>query len=835
MEKFKLFIKSITACDTFLSALLSFICYVLLKIFIFGGIAYDKISDFYSGPSIYVNVSKYSDILFIWLYIVLFFIFICFFKIKKINSLRLIERIIFAFGVAFICSFSVYSCINTYDSQNFLVENYSLPFILFFAFFYLMNIDRTKIPVTFIQVVMTLGYSLIIPPQIISSGNISVGLVLIFGFIISLSLFDIIRRRKHNKLKDKISPFALAPILILLFGQNYAAISMSLDDHHFGEAISTFWSHEYFGAKYYKDIMLVHGYSDVLPMIVGKYIMKDCYASGYYLGSSFLFNLGLIIKFVLLYILFEGRLNFIVPSAMCYSSVGLFIPSYLLLIRNKIFDKKYLFLFLIGVCAVLFSVYRTSIGTAWLVAVLPAVIWSLIDIKNNEKYSKKSLICFLLFYCICFLILGTVFKDEIVGYLSKGIYYLKGNLIVFGNFNSLRQFWMFILKAFQYILTPFLIFLLMKEFTYSNPKRYNLLLMSFAIIYPLCLLTYSLGRVDNNTLPRSAEISYEYFCILLPLFIMINKERYQKFYSVMSKIFILISLIIIFKHSYYLGNMFERKIDFQPINSPVAKNLGTMVLTTKKLQALESIYTVVNKYSKSDDDFLDLSNHGLYYFYLNKKMPIPYVSFYNIISPSLMDEYVENFSPEKYRVILISPVIRHDNIYVSLRIPEFYRKILLSKRYFVLDKDEHVYLILSDNFHEFSKNELSKLDNILGNSNLGRLPEVWASSENLFKNLDDLNLKYNISVKNNDIYINFLSPVSGDDIEYIYFNFGKNSSLSVSTYGSSTSVECISKSGQVLIPFDNIPSWLLNKNVKSIKITLENNPKFVDVKFYKRK
>ena len=88
---------------------------------------------------------------------------------------------------------------------------------------------------------------------------------------------------------------------------------------------------------------------------------------------------------------------------MCYSSVGLFIPSYLLLIRNKIFDKKYLFLFLIGVCAVLFSVYRTSIGTAWLVAVLPAVIWSLIDIKNNEKYSKKSLICFLLFYCICFL------------------------------------------------------------------------------------------------------------------------------------------------------------------------------------------------------------------------------------------------------------------------------------------------------------------------------------------------------------------------------------------------------------------------------------------------
>lgn len=71
-------------------------------------------------------------------------------------------------------------------------------------------------------------------------------------------------------------------------------------------------------------------------------------------------------------------------------------------------------------------------------------------------------------------------------------------------------------------------------------------------------------------------------------------------------------------------------------------------------------------------------------------MPMPFVSFYNIVSPELIDDYTETFKPENTRVIHISPVIRHDDVYVSLRIPRYIEKlsylknILLWKRIIIL-------------------------------------------------------------------------------------------------------------------------------------------------------
>lgn len=836
MLKFKEFIKSITFCDTFWALILSIITFVISYKYIYWNIGYlNGIPDFYSGTSIYRNVNKFSDIIFLFAYVILFFVFV--FIVKKCKKFNMSE----SFAKMFSAMIAVVACssITVFVNKllfplNFLDEKMPLILTVLFAVFYLSDIKFKKIQLIITQLIMLLGYAVLVPPRELSSGT--VWEVLLFVIIISVSVFDIFRRKNFDSLKARISPFALAPFAVLLFGGNYNSFIMSPDDHHLGEYISTFWSHDFFGAKYYKDIMLVHGYSDVLPMAAGKYIFGNNTAEAFYIGHTFLRNIEVIVNFLLIYCVFGGRLNFVLSSLFFPMESGFLIPSYMVLIKNKVFNHRYMFICLTVVCGILFSAYRTTLGSAWIAAALPALGMAFYLLFKDKNYSKKLNILLIAVMLGLVGILAGIFSEEVLGFFSKSVFYLKANLIVFGNYVSTKSVWIILAKVFQYILIPVMIVLFIKELLSEDKKRENILLLSFAILYPLLLASYSLGRVDGDTFWRSYFISYQYMLFVIPLYFYINRERYQEFFVWLNRGFIILSAVILIMQTVSAGKMFEKRPKVVPLNSPIAKNLGTMLVSDTKLEELDNIYSVIEKYSKADDDFLDLTNHGMLYFYMNKKMPIPYVSFYNIVSPELLKDFAQQFSPENIRVILISPVIRHDDVYVSLRIPELYRKILLSGKYSVLEKDNHVYLIYDENKNKFTKNELNIIDTILGQANLRKLPEVWAlAGEKLTNKLEEQKIDYSADCKQNTCEIKFKTELNGQAFDYIYFDFNTAANAIMNVNDSQTEVSFTTNSGKALIPFDNIPSWLLSDDIKSVTINLTGGTQNLNVRFYKRK
>lgn len=839
MVKLKEFIKSIAVCDTFFALIMSVIVYVFSFKFLYWKIGYvNGVADFYTGTSIYRNVSKYSDILFIFLYIILFFGML--FIVKRCRNFDIKESIS-KMASALLCTVTVSSLISFINfvlmPLDFLSNNMSFILTILFCIFYLAGIKLEKLPVTFMQIVMLGGYAVMLPPKDLSSGTFWEGLL--FALLISLSLFDILRRKNFSSIKLKISPLALAPFVVLLFGANYNAVIMSPDDHHFGEFISTFWSHDFFGAKYYKDIMLVHGYCDVLPMAAGKYIFANNTAEAFYMGSTLISNLFLIIIFCLLYFIFSGNLGFVIPSLFFPMESAFLIPSYLFLIKDRIFKHRYLFVFLMILCGILFSIYRTTLGSAWLFASIPAIAYSFYLIVKDKNYSKKSLALFLSLIIAVIAIFAGIFKEEIIGFFSKSVYYLKANLVVFGNYLSVKSGWISAAKLMQYIFMPVMILVMLKEFISgdkSDKNKQNLLFLSFAILYPMSLLSYSLGRVDGTELWRSYSISYQYLLLMLPFYLYLNKDRYQKPYIWLKRIFIAMSVVILLLQISLVNKMFVKRNQVQPIKSNAFKNLGSMQISDNKRDELESIYSVLSKYSKSDSDFLDLTNHGMLYFYMNKKMPMPFVSFYNVVSPELIDDYTETFKPENTRVIHISPVIRHDDVYVSLRIPQLYRKIILSQKYFVMEKDNNTYLIYDENGHKFSNSELNSIDTILGQTNLRKLPEVWAvSGRKLTDKLSQTDVNYSLKKEANTLQIKFSTDINGRTFDYIYLDFGKGLEAKAKINTSPTEVSFDSDSGKVLIPFDNIPSWLLTESLNTIDFCLNNVISNVSIKFYKRK
>ena len=146
------------------------------------------------------------------------------------------------------------------------------------------------------------------------------------------------------------------------------------------------------------------------------------------------------------------------------------------------------------------------------------------------------------------------------------------------------------------------------------------------------------------------------------------------------------------------------------------------------------------------------------------------------------------------------------------------------------------YLIYDENGHKFSNSELNIVDTILGQTNLRKLPEVWAvSGRKLTDKLSQTDVNYSLKKETNTLHIKFSTDINGRTFDYIYLDFGKSLEAKAKINTSPTEVSFASDSGKVLIPFDNIPSWLLTESLNTIDFCLNNEISNVSIKFYKRK
>ncbi|MCD7780773.1 MAG: hypothetical protein LUH05_08905, partial [Candidatus Gastranaerophilales bacterium] len=163
-----------------------------------------------------------------------------------------------------------------------------------------------------------------------------------------------------------------------------------------------------------------------------------------------------------------------------------------------------------------------------------------------------------------------------------------------------------------------------------------------------------------------------------------------------------------------------------------------------------------------------------------------------------------------------------------------YREILLSGKYSLLEYKENVFLIKNKNNVKFSNDELKELDEILSNANLNFLPEVWANSINTLP-VKKITPKFYSYIEDNKITVKFYNNEKVKDVNLLMISVKEPEIFNIKINNSQSELKCKSKTGKVLIPLDNFPSWLLNENFNEITITaVGNNTDDYNIEFYTR-
>lgn len=825
-----LFIMSIMRAN-FLDFIITTVITVIISIMLYG-ILYDiciyhNLNDFYVGTTIYQNHNKYLDIGIYFIYLV---IFLCTIIITTLLREKIETKI------------------NLDTIKNFITEKTNKITSFFKEMHIVKFIKNFKLP-SFIykyQWIGALGYILLYPfDYALGEGGFHYKIVPIILILIFLTLLDVY---KINKKEQKtISPFILCSLLFtLLFIPFNAMNTFSIDNHHHGESFGTYFQHINYKLEYYKDIMLVHGYVDVAPSFLGHHLFDDTTIYGYKLGSVFLRNIIYIISMLMSFSIFKKAPFFTIPIILYVrpTTEFLFITTFIYILNKFFENKNQIWLYLYIIIAFAFCMYRTTHGSFWFIASMPFATYMIYHIcKRNKKtkYLKLS------FACLILLILLYIEKDTIYNYLLESTYYIKGNLLSFGNNfskrNNLISIVDFSIKTFALIILPFFIVTLFKELNKKERNHKIIYFLIFSILFPLVAISYSLGRIDGDAMGRISQVSIIYLCLLLPYYIYLKDKKKELIVAIFSFFCINIWTMeytmtdLYGKYMVIYNNLTNKK---QTNNKTF--NIGKVNFPKYKYNNLNDLNNIVMKYSNSNSDFLDITNSGTLYMFLNKKIPIKFVSFYNIPSLKQSEQTLEILKKLPPKIISIAGTSQiHDDVIFPLRMNPVYRWILLEYNYKLIKSKTHSFLIKTDEKQEYTKNELFTLDRIFADTsnnkkNLKHLPEAWGNS---IKTLPMTKIEIPYSVENikDKILIKFEQPIKGKDIDLIHLKpiHSQNLSYSVEINSSDSILKFDSKKGNVLFPFDVFPSWLLAKNIKEITIT--TNEKINDeilIEFYKR-
>ncbi|MDD3436725.1 MAG: hypothetical protein PHC64_06200 [Candidatus Gastranaerophilales bacterium] len=646
--------------------------------------------------------------------------------------------------------------------------------------------------------------------------------------IVFLILFSLIRIYRCVYIKnEKFSLVTFLPLILYFWGTNYIYNAINIDDFHNGETLATFYIHDKFHAKFYKDIMLVHGFVDIVPPWLGKYIFNNNNIYGFLLGNSLWANISLLLNSSLALFVFRKKpilasgILLMLPLFSTSSFFYTFALAYLFLLEKMTDTKSIVWLYVYTISAFIIANYSTTIGTAWFIASLPLAFYMFYCLLKSEMNIKTKLLQVFSLLFLNVLILYCL-KDFYAEYFQKAQFYIHANLFSFGNNFSesihFREIFSSFIKLFAFLTVPcFIVELVNSD---KKNKQYVFMLI-FAVLWCSLLINYSFGRIDYIKLGRFRQISFAYITVLIPYLIFISRPKFTKYLEILLIASIFITSVPIFIH-------FNIKHD---------KSSG-FGLNLNYINRLINLKTFVDKNSENLYDYLDLTNRGMHYMYMIKKPPIPYFSFYTIVSTKQAKDALNKIIKNEPNVILISSSnLLYDDIYPSLRINPIYRWILLSGKYSILEDNGNVFL-LKKNIHKYNYSELKHLDNIFSKGNLERLPEAWGNS---IKNLPirKTDVEKNILVFKNTGIIKFKNALDGRETDLLYINpetdsacKDKTINYQMSINNSDSTLTFRGKGKEFLVPFDNYPSWLLNDNVNEIKVSIDKNCQIKNMQFH---
>lgn len=793
---FKKFFNKLNTMDLILNSILSFCISVFLFYVFFPNPGYSSLKDFFVGETIYADYNKYFDIFFVFLYIAVFFLFsFVYGKIKnlvfkpKIKAGNLTSKIV-----------------------------YALQYISLVCYFLLYPSDGNFYPV-------------------------------LLGVIILLIVAGVIEIRKKQRISQNdglvhFSYIAVTALVLLCFGRIYSFQQIFIDPHHDAEHITAFFMHTKYNMQYYKDIMLVHGYRDTIESWLGLFVFGNENLYTYFLGKTLYYNLLVVIFGLFSLFVFRGNPAALITFASLYRNddltllFGIYILTFYAIVQKKIFDNKQLFLSLYVFLSFVFIQYWTTMGILWAISVLPAVVYSLIEIIKKKQFKQLTIPAVTLAVCTA------ICAKDLYYFCQQAAFYTKGNLFGFGTVMpplNLQKFELYY-RMSAIIALPALMIIAAKEISKKTEKNTEyLFLLAFTIILIFVSLNYTMGRIDADSFTRLLNISVNLIFIIIPYiaYRFYNKNQLLMNYVLTALIFVLIytglNKIVELKTMPRLPKQQIERLEKQ----------GLLDLRNDEKSSLTDMTEFIKRNFQKGDIFLDLTNEGLLYYLLDKKIPIPYTSYYNIVSDKQAAFALKKIKNNEPDVIYMDNLSRKlDDSFPSLRINPIYRHLLLSKKYkLVTDENKNKALLVNTgtNNNRFNYSELQTLDKMLATNNIEKLPDAWGKSIKTLP-VEEFNPQFVLSGFKMDsatvINIHFNTPVNGKDLELLYISApGSGETNWVMQPNNTASMLFFqSKTGKMLVPLDNFPSWMLNDSVTDITVkTNANINQNTTIKFYKRK
>ena len=812
--------------DIFVSSIISLFLAIKLYDFLYDKIGWYNLPDFYVGVSIYNNHNKFLDIWIYFIYLILFFIFFpCIYmlsnKFKKkikiktaetksnnIKTSNLVSHIVASSSEPPLCSpfkgttpkfCSHLSGLSQNLLGHILLKFKNLQYIFPFNFIFLYPFD----------------------------GNFYPKLLILISILIIITMISVYYCNKNNK---GFSIFALTALIFIICFQGYIVNAAPADDHHFGEQFTAFLMHNKFNLEYYQDIMLVHGRKDIIPAMLGNFFFSGNNVQSYCMGDILHRNLLLILTILSVFIAFSKNILYVTPLLLLNTpnAAVMFVSVYLALIKENFMKNYVVWFWVYFVTAIIFASYWTTIGTFWVTASLPAFIYVVYKMQNKKT---NLIIAFIILF-----LLSIIFRNSFFEYLSLSKYYIQGNLYAFGNdFINIENKMPFVIaiewfyKMFALFFTPVIILEIVNHIKTKDLNKIFFLL--FSLIFVIVSLAYTMGRLDNGNFFRLEYISFPFLCLIMPYWFckfaqIEQKIKFEKILSIVLVIYILYSCFYLLPKKFNIS-------EYQ--NNAKLFNVGNIKLDENQEKRLMQIKEYL--YSKKENEiFLDLTNRGMHYLYFNKKIPVRYTSFYNSISTKQAVETVEKIRKNPPDNILIfSNNILHDNIFPSIRINALYRWIFLNGKYEYKKIDNNIFLEKSNNTVKYDQEELDDLDYYMGAENLKYLPEVWANSLKTLP-LKEIITNCIVNQYGRELKIIFFEPQQIKNLDLLYIDTGldKSSNYTILINNSKSKIKCKSKTGKILVPLDNYPSWLLNENVTEITIETDKPVEKTEVRFYNK-
>lgn len=726
---------------------------------------------------------------------------------------------------------------------------------------------------------LIIGYfALLIPSPYITEGQIAFFpiknlLYLVVGSLILLSAYDIFKRFMQSKEQKELSlallsPFPLAAILILTFLSGSAMLHVSGDDYHFGEKLLPFYMMSKYHIIPYADYAMAHGFIDVLPSI-GSSLFLDGAASTLNEGNRIVRALIVIGSFLAAY-RYIGLLSafllslFIIPIGMWY-----FIAIVMSLMIMRVKEEKLgIAFFLIAMCLFFLAPGQ---GAVFIIAILPLVlyrVWKSRSILGNVKSLTIPLVTLLLLVLAMPWILdmtlaaiGYVLENGPVNFQAYGIaWHHSWNSA--RTINSSLAVYEIIRTSWAFIAIFVLVFWLLG---YYKGRKEAFFYALFAVIFVLIMHKYSMGRIDPFGLSRSGIMSR----VTIPLlflsvyFLSFSKEKFAHF----ALFFTL--WIGMLAPAYVPSPIVKAKpvIPHLPVLTKGSDlnitNLGNAITDRTHLTRILAIKKITDQFLDKNETFVDITSRGGLYFYLDRRMPIeavPYNQPHSKMQQRSVNRLASNPPP---MALLKADNINHDGGPVSIRAHLLYRWTM----------DNYIPIMINNIMIGVHKNEIERFNQrfpettlptteeeqlllwnqIFLQKDLRALPSSWGDSKKslqekmtLVKAFGSVPKDYHhIQITHEGAYqstgadpfvVYDISDfnISGKQAGILSFDVKcKNSddgkpvlqvfySTEANPFEEKTSARFAAHNGHVMVPLDAMPRWYLAKQIKKIRIDIQN-------------